>query len=134
MKTFIKLALILASIFYICGCTTLSKTEKTTLRELRTYGIMPNEVKVKEPAIAGGLNILPGFGNFYLAIGTDESSQWVYGTLNLLLWPISVVWGVPAAAIDAGTINKKETVYHYTYDRLGRSELEEIKKKYYIED
>ncbi len=134
MKTLTKLILVTLSIFYLCSCTTLSKSEKTTLRELRTYGIMPNEIKVKEPAVAGALNILPGVGNFYLAIGTDESSQWMYGTLNLLVWPFSIVWGIPAAAIDADTINKKETVYHYTYDRLGKSELEEIKKKYYIKD
>ena len=67
---------------------------------------------------------MPGFGNFYLAIGTNEGDQWLYGTLNLLLWPVSVVWGIPEAAIDAGNINKRNTAYYYTYG-AGAKELKD---------
>ena len=56
----------------------------------------------KDPVLAGVLNILPGFGNFYLAYGTQQSGQWGIGLFNLLLWPISPIWGIPEAAIDAG--------------------------------
>ncbi|MDX9788912.1 MAG: hypothetical protein RBT11_19205 [Desulfobacterales bacterium] len=87
------------------------------------------EAAVKHPAAAGVLNILPGFGNFYLASGTDESSQWLYGFLNLLSWPVSVVWGIPEAAIDANTINKKETVNYYTFDIKGKQEFEQLRAK-----
>lgn len=34
-----------------------------------------------------------------------------------LLFPVvSVVWGIPEAAIDAETINERELVYYYTFD------------------
>lgn len=81
----------------------------------------------EKPASVGGaalLNILPGGGNFYLAAGNGaDSSHWLYGFLNLLMWPISVVWGIPEAAIDADTINKREMLYYYTYDKYGKEEL-----------
>jgi hypothetical protein len=109
------------------GCASLSRTEQATLHELKSYGVSETEVKAKHPAAAGCLNILPGFGNFYLAAGTDESDQWLFGFLNLLAWPISVVWGIPEAAIDANTINKKETVNYYTFDRTGKQELEKMR-------
>lgn len=111
----------------IAGCINLSRTEKNMLQELKSHGISETEVKVKHPATAGALNILPGFGNFYLAIGTEESSQWLYGFLNLLTWPFSIIWGIPEAAIDAENINKRETVYYYTYDQSGKKELQSLK-------
>lgn len=75
---------------------------------------VPHET-VKQPALAGALNILPGFGNFYLAVGTEEQEHWLYGFLNLLTWPLSIVWAVPEAAIDASAINERETIYYYTF-------------------
>lgn len=113
----------------LTGCVSISRTEQIKLRELKSYGIKETEVDKKHPGLAGALNILPGFGNFYLAIGTDESSQWLYGFLNLLTWPISIIWGVPQAAIDAVAINKKETIYYYTFDNEGKIELEKIKSQ-----
>ena len=98
------------------------------LSELRSYGISDTEIRRKSPPTAAALNLLPGGGNFYLAVGTTESDQWVYGFLNLLTWPISIIWGIPEAAIDANTINKKETIYYYTYDRIGKKEFEKIKR------
>jgi len=117
-----KLTCIIA-ILLLTGCATLSRSDRATLNELRSYGIPQAEVQLKHPALAGALNILPGFGNFYLAIGTTESDQWLFGFLNLLTWPFSVIWGVPQAVIDANTINKKETVYYYSYDQTGKKEL-----------
>lgn len=108
----IALALLLGS---TQACVSLSSTERTKLAELKAKGVIIPHEKVKEPALAGMLNILPGFGNFYLGTGTDEGQQWLFGFLNLLMWPISVVWGIPEAAIDADTINKRDTVYFYTF-------------------
>jgi hypothetical protein len=75
------------------------------------------------PAGAGALNLLPGFGNFYLASGNGgDSSHYLYGTINLLFWPISILWGVPEAAIDANNINEREMLYYYKYDAQGKKE------------
>ena len=113
----------------VCSCISLSRGEKETLQELKSYGIQGGESECKTPAVAGLLNILPGGGNFYLAYGTDEAGQWTVGFLNLLTWPYSVVWGIPQAAIDANTINKKETIYYYKFDSEGKNALEMLKAK-----
>ena len=52
-----------------------------------------------------------------------KSSAGVWQFLNLLTWPISVVWGIPEAAIDAETINERELVYYYTFDESGKEAL-----------
>lgn len=111
----------------VSGCISLSRQEQTTLRELKAVGIADTDQQVKHPGAAGALNILPGFGNFYLAAGTDEGSQWTYGFLNLLFWPISVVWAVPQAAVDANTLNKRETIYYYTVDPQGKEQLARLR-------
>jgi hypothetical protein len=110
------------------GCVSLSRTDKATLRELRGHGIRETDQRVKHPAVAGGLNILPGIGNFYLACGTDESEQWVVGFMNLLFWPISILWGIPEAAIDANTLNQRELVYYYMFDPSGKAELKKLRE------
>jgi hypothetical protein len=109
------------------GCVSLSPAEKDTLKDIRAAGLDDTKIQEKSAVAAGILNILPGFGNFYLAIGTDEPAQALYGVLNLLFWPPSVIWAIPQAAIDANTINKKATVDYYVRDPQGRAELASAK-------
>lgn len=125
MKLTVLIALVLLTL--PMACTTMSRSDTERYRELKGLGVRPNDMKTKNEAAAGALNLLPGFGNFYLAAGTEESEQWVFGFLNLLAWPISPIWAIPQAAIDANTINKKELVYYYTFDRNGQKELEKLK-------
>lgn len=124
MRKIVLVIMVVLLIFSATGCITLSRMDQEKLQELRSVGISETEVQKKNPGAAGVLNILPGFGNFYLAIGTNESEQWLVGFLNLLTWPFSVVWGIPQGAIDATNINKKETLYYYTYDKNGKAELQ----------
>ena len=49
------------------------------------------------PAIAGVLSILPGGGNFY-------NGQIGIGIVNTLLWPLSIVWGIPTSVSSASNI------------------------------
>lgn len=109
-----KIALVCLS-FAMVSCTTLTSTEKHRIAELESQGVMVPHEEIKNPGLAGALNVLPGVGNFYLAVGTNESEHWLYGFLNLLAWPTSIAWGVPEAIIDASTINKRETVFYYSY-------------------
>lgn len=112
------------------GCTSLTRHEQIQLQQLKANGITVDRPvgdyeKPVSVAAAGLLNILPGFGNFYLGSGNAaESTHWLYGFLNLLCWPISVAWGVPEAAIDANTINKRELLYYYQYNNHGKQELQ----------
>lgn len=117
----------LAILVSLSGCASISRSEQACLRELQSYGISETEVQKKHPAVAAGLNVLPGFGFFYLAVDSNESNLWLFGALSLVTWPVSVIWGVPEGVIDANTINKKETVYYYFIDRMGKQEFEKIK-------
>mgnify|MGYP006891099967 FL=1 len=54
------------------------------------------------------------------------TSQAVYGVLNLLTWPISIIWAVPQGAIDATTLNKQDMIYHYQFDADGKEEMRKI--------
>lgn len=127
MRTFLRTPVVLVTSMFLLSCltscTTLSSTERNKLEELKHQGIRIPHEQVKNPGTAGALNILPGFGNFYLAMGEGDGSHWLYGFLNLLTWPYSIVWGIPEAAIDAGTINERNTVYYYSYGP-GKQELE----------
>ncbi len=76
---------------FLCSCTYLTKSEQDQLHLLKSYGITVDRPighyeKPAKPAAAGLLNLLPGFGNFYLASGNGaEGGHWLYGAGNLLL-------------------------------------------------
>lgn len=122
-------------LFLLCGCTNLSRQEEINIRYLESQGVTIEKpagsfVCPANPVAAGALNILPGGGNFYLANGNGaDSSHWLYGGLNLITWPFSVLWGVPEAAIDANRINKREMIYYYQFDPQGSQELKKEGKK-----
>ncbi len=107
--------------FGLLGCASFSGYEKIQYSklQLKLQKTELPELEEKKPFLAGALNLLPGFGNAYLG-------QWGPFVGNLLLWPWSVLWGIPQATMDAEIINKKETLLHYTHG-LGRDELD---KKY----
>jgi hypothetical protein len=112
----ITLGLTLLSLLLITGCSSLDPAEQQQVMRLKNLGIEEDSLGTKSPAAAGALNLLPGGGNFYLgqtgpAIG------------NLLFWPLSVVWGVPQAIMDAKTINTKQTVAYYNYNPQGKKEI-----------
>ena len=128
MKLFITLFSVCAC---LSACTSLTRQETQTLRSLDAHGISVdypagNWEKPASPAAAGALNLILGGGNFYLASGNGaQSEHFTYGFLNLLTWPISIIWGVPEAAIDANTINQRELIYFYTFDPQGQAALKE---------
>ena len=111
-----KLAAIMLCLSLV-GCVSMSGYEKVQYEKLQAelYRTGLPELKEKDPAMAGVLNLLPGFGNVYL-------EQWGPFVGNLLFWPISIVWGVPQAVIDSNTINKQRTLSYYTYG-LGKKSL-----------
>ena len=94
----------------LIGCVHMSGQEKIQYNKLQMELKETNlpELKEKDPATAGVLNLFIGIGNAYL-------DQWGIFAINFLLWPASIVWGIPQAATDASTINKKQTLYHYSF-------------------
>lgn len=100
----------------VSGCESLTASEKETARDLHHFGI--DTEQEYSPGTALGLNVLPGIGNFYLG-------QIGYGVLNLLTWPVSILWGVPQAWADAKTLNEKYTVDYYK-TRDGQERLQHL--------
>lgn len=128
-----KVVLFVFCTLMLSSCTTLTRQEHMQLRELQAQGVtvdkpVGNFEKPVSGVTAGALNLLPGIGNFYLGTGNAaESSHVLYGVLNLLTWPLSILWGVPEAVIDADNINKREMLYYYTYDEQGKQALKKSK-------
>ena len=124
-----KLYLFLLLPCLTCACTNLTRQEQMTLHHLKGQGVTIDRPAGSfeppaSPLAAGAMNFLPGFGNFYLAAGNGgDSSHWLYGGLNLLTWPFSVLWGVPEASIDATKINQREMIYYYQFEPQGKKEL-----------
>lgn len=117
------------SIALLCSCTHLTHAEQNELHQLKAQGITVEKSGDFDPpasaGAAGALNILPGFGNFYLANGRGaDSSHWLYGFLNLLTWPVSIIWGIPEAAVDANRINERELIYYYKYEKPKQQSVE----------
>lgn len=113
-----KKIIFLMMALFLSSCVSLSYQEKVTLKKLKKSGLNAEISangweKPVNPLLAGALNILPGFGNFYLS--SEDDHQKGYGILNLLFWPLSVVWGVPQAYIDARTLNKRDLASFYQY-------------------
>ncbi len=123
-----KIFLSFIGVSLLISCTHLTYKEQENLRILKNNGITIDKAGYYEApnsALAAGLlNILPGFGNFYLAMGEGaDSNHYVFGFINLLLWPFSPLWAIPEGVIDAQTINKREMIYYYKSDPYGKHEL-----------
>jgi len=128
MRKSVALMVLCCGVLLTAACVSMSRADREFYRRIEMQGADVMAGNIKHPAAAGFLNILPGVGNFYLASGTEHSGQWMIGTLNLLVWPVSILWGVPEAAIDAQTINKMETVYYYRHGP-GKEELAALQEE-----
>jgi len=111
------LGLFLCMVIFLSGCASLSGYDKIKYDrlKLKLERCKLPELTPKKPGIAAALNILPGIGNVYLG-------QWGMFAANLLLWPWSVPFSIPQAGVDAGNLNKKETLLHYEHG-FGADEL-----------
>lgn len=131
MKKYFLIILALGFLF-LQGCSSLHYSEKVTYKSLEANGITMDKPagpweRPASPLAAGLLNFLPGCGNFYLSCGDGADADHVlYGFLNFITWPMSMFWGIPEAAIDAGNINRREFVYFYTFNPSGQAALEEL--------
>ncbi|MDO7903336.1 hypothetical protein ACE1YR_13995 [Pseudomonas sp. K1(2024)] len=70
--------------------------------ELDGYRARNLAVEEKKPGLAAGLGLLPGGGSFY-------GRAYGYGVVNLLFWPLSILWD-PVSGYDAAeAINYQAT-------------------------
>ena len=71
-KAWVLMVCMTASSFAGTGCVSLGPSEQEMLRELRACGIEEHRQEIRNPVIAGGLNLLPGWGSFHLAEDAPE--------------------------------------------------------------
>jgi len=100
------LLLVVGISFILTSCTQsrLTVKEQAQYQKILDKGLPP--MKIKEPALAGALNLLLGAGYFYL-------EEWGHGFIGLLLFPISWIWGIPGGLTDAHRMNVRYTIAYY---------------------
>jgi hypothetical protein len=85
------------------GCATpLNSAQKAELEHYRAENMLIEE---KNPGLAAGLGLLPGVGSFY-------SRSYGFGVVNLLLWPVSILWDPVSGYDGAEAINYQATRAH----------------------
>jgi hypothetical protein len=85
------------------GCATpLNSVQKAELEHYRAENMLIEE---KNPGLAAGLGLLPGVGSFY-------SRSYGFGVVNLLLWPVSILWDPVSGYDGAEAINYQATKSH----------------------
>lgn len=103
--------LVVATVSLLVGCTTLNTQQKTE------YALMERDhvlVKEKDPTTGAWLGILPGGGAFY---GREP----LVGVVDLLVWPISVLWD-PVVGFETS----KKVNYDLTVSELQRTKSKEL--------
>jgi len=123
MNRFMKLSAVLTLIVMLSGCVSLTQSEKNAVYELQSYGVNTLDVKIKNPAVAAWLCLLPMAGYWYLAYGSEEKYLWS-------VVPFTWFWSIPAAYSDAVTLNRKELVRFYQYKPAGQEQLKVLRDKY----
>ena len=94
MKT---ISLLVGALFTFSSCVSITTTQKNDIVESKMSGTYVEE---KNPGLAAGLNVLPGIGDFY-------NGNVGYGIVNLLTWPLSVLWA-PIGGYDGAQVRNWE--------------------------
>jgi hypothetical protein len=101
MKTHLFAAALSATIL-LGGCASgLNSMEK---RQYMAYGQQGVLVEEKNPTSGALLGLLPGGGSFY-------AREPALGVVNLLLWPISILWDPVSGYAGSRSINYAVTTY-----------------------
>lgn len=110
----ITLAAMLAAVVLVSGCATpLTSSQK---REMQFFTQNGYVVEEKSPGAAAGLGLLPGFGSFYVR-------EYGLGIVNLLFWPLSILWDPVSGYDGAQVIN-----YNATKELINRRLKREVKE------
>ena len=97
----------------IIGCSPLTSQQKSEYDLMKNDGVLVEE---KNAGAGAALGILPGFGAFY-------AREPVVGVVDLLLWPISILWD-PVVGYEMS----KKVNYDLTVSKLERDKSKELTK------
>lgn len=100
------------------GCATgLNSAQES---ELASYRARNLAVEEKSPGLAAGLGLLPGGGSFY-------GRAYGFGVVNLLFWPLSILWDPMSGHDAAEMINYQATKAHIA--TLKKHDMDELDAK-----
>lgn len=86
-----------------CGCASgLNSYQKSEMQHFEASGLAVEE---KSTGAGTALGLLPGGGSFY-------GREYGYGVVNLLFWPLSILWDPVSGYNAAQTINYHATKQH----------------------
>ncbi|WP_087499875.1 hypothetical protein [Pseudomonas sp. SID14000] len=107
-----------ALIVLTTGCATGLNTAQES--ELASYRARNLAVEEKSPGLAAGLGLLPGGGSFY-------GRAYGFGVVNLLFWPLSMLWDPVSGHDAAEMINYQATKAHVA--TLKKHDMDELDAK-----
>ena len=93
------------------GCTTLTTQQKAQYDLMKQHDVLIQE---KDPTTGAWLGLLPGVGAFY---GREP----LVGVVDLLLWPVSILWD-PVVGYETS----KKVNYHITKGSLEKNKGKEL--------
>ena len=97
---FVKFAVLALAVLITSGCAGgLNSIQEREYKAFENEGVLIEE---KSPMVGAVLGILPGFGSFY-------AREPGYGIVNLLFWPISVLWDPVSGYSGSKSINYDTT-------------------------
>ena len=100
--------LVLGMIILVSGCAGgLSSIEERRYMAYEREGVL---VKEKNPTAGAMLGLLPGIGSFY-------AREPAFGVVNLLLWPLSILWDPISGYQGAKSINYAATTYELEQEK-----------------
>ncbi|MDZ5739163.1 hypothetical protein [Pseudomonas asiatica] len=100
------------------GCATgLNSAQES---ELASYRARNLAVEEKSPGLAAGLGLLPGGGSLY-------GRAYGFGVVNLLFWPLSILWDPVSGHDAAEMINYQATKAHVA--TLKKHDMDELDAK-----
>lgn len=115
-----KIALLIMLAVVAAGCIQLALSEQEKITELEALGIDPACVGSKTPVASMAGNLFFGFGDL-------ENGQAGLFTLDLLTWPISILWAPWIAYDQAKILNQKETLDYLYATTEGRAWLDGVR-------
>jgi len=99
----VTIALTLSATLLVTSCASgLSSIQEREYNEFKQQGVLIEE---KNPSTGMALGFLPGGGSFY-------AREPGIGVVNLLLWPLSILWDTTSGIDGSKSINYDITKHH----------------------
>ena len=95
MRKYMVMGLVATAVLFAGCATPLTSSQKREYEAMKSKGMLVEE---KTPGAGAALGILPGGGSFY-------AREPGLGIVNLLLWPLSVLWDPVSGYEGAKAIN-----------------------------